>query len=105
YFAYRNFSPGAILSAIVPTFEMHLSDPLNHRGALRPNDPAGTPDVLDLTFGSSFIFGRRVVASFGCAFPVTGPRPFDIEVLALLNIYFGRNGIAPPAPMPPMSGQ
>ena len=101
YFAYRNPDPGAWLSAIVPTFEVHLSDPLSHRGAFRPNDPAGTPDVLDLTFGSSFILRQRLVASLGCAFPVTGPHPFDVEALALLNFYFGRSGMAPPFPLPP----
>lgn len=101
YFVYRNEAPTAVLSAIVPTFEVHLSDPLNHRGAFRFNDPAGTPDILDLTFGSSFILRKRLVASFGVAFPVTGPHPFDVEALALLNFYFGRGGMATPILMPP----
>jgi hypothetical protein len=101
YFVYRNDAPTALLSAIVPTFEVHLSDPLNHRGAFRFNDPAGTPDILDLTFGSSFILRKRLVASFGVAFPVTDPHPFDVEALALLNFYFGRGGMATPILMPP----
>lgn len=101
YFLYQSADPSAFLSAVVPTFELHLNDPLNHRGALRPNDPAGTPDVLDLTFGSSFILHKRLVATFGCSFPVTGPRPFDVEAIALLNFYYGRYGMAQPWPMPP----
>jgi hypothetical protein len=105
YFVYQDSSPGALLSAVIPTFEVHLSDPLNHRGAFRPNDPAGTPDVLDLTFGASFVLRQRLVASFGCAFPVTGPHPFDVEVMGLLNFYFGRSGVAAPLPMPPVTGR
>ncbi|AGA29089.1 hypothetical protein Sinac_4933 [Singulisphaera acidiphila DSM 18658] len=103
YFVYQSADPSAFLSAVVPTFEVHLNDPLNHRGALRPNDPAGTPDVLDLTFGTSFIIHKRLVATVGCSFPVTGPRPFDIEAVALLNFYYGRYGMAQPWPMPPVS--
>jgi hypothetical protein len=103
YFVYQSADPSAFLSAVVPTFEVHLNDPLNHRGALRPNDPAGTPDVLDLTFGTSFIIRKRLVATVGCAFPVTGPQPFDVEALALLNFYYGRYGMAQPWPMPPVS--
>jgi hypothetical protein len=103
YFVYQSADPSAFLSAVVPTFEVHLNDPLNHRGALRPDDPAGTPDVLDLTFGTSFIIRKRLVATVGCAFPVTGPHPFDIEALALLNFYYGRYGMAQPWPMPPVS--
>ncbi|SIN77718.1 hypothetical protein SAMN05444166_0785 [Singulisphaera sp. GP187] len=103
YFVYQSADPSAFLSAVVPTFEVHLNDPLNHRGALRPNDPAGTPDVLDLTFGTSFILRKRLVATVGCSFPVTGPRPFDVEAVALLNFYYGRYGMAQPWPMPPVS--
>jgi len=104
YFAYRNPNPSAFLSAIVPTFEFHLSDPLNHRGAFRPNDPAGSPDVFDMTFGASFVLRKHITASFGGSFPVTGPRPFNIEAMALLNIYYGRTGPAQ-ATSPPMTGQ
>lgn len=103
YFVYQSADPSAFLSAVVPTFELHLNDPLNHRGALRPNDPAGTPDVLDLTFGSSFIIRQRLVATLGCSFPVTGPRPFEVEAVALLNFYYGRYGTARPWPTPPAS--
>ena len=105
YYLYRSANPSAFLSAIVPTVELHLSDPLNHRGALRPNDPFGTPDVLDLTFGTSIVLRKRIVASFGGSFPVTGPRPFSIEAMALLNIYYGRTSQAQPTPLPPMLAQ
>jgi hypothetical protein len=90
YFLYRNEDPHAFLSAFVPTFELHVNTPLNHRGALRAFDPNGTPDVVDLTYGTNIYFQRNTVLSLGVATPVTGPRPFAYEFMALLNIYFGR---------------
>lgn len=105
YYAYRSADPSAFLTAIIPTFELHLSDPLNHRGMFRPNDPAGSPDVLDITVGSSFVFHKRVIASLCCAFPVTGPHPFDVEALALLNVYYGPMGGLQAGSTPPIAGR
>jgi hypothetical protein len=103
YFLFRTNDPGALISAFVPTFEAHVNTPLNHGGALRAFDPAWTPNVVDLTYGANVYFLRRTVLSVGVATPVTGPRPFGYEFMALLNIYFGRPrnpalgpGITPP---------
>ncbi len=104
YYAYRSPDRRAFLTAVIPTLELHLSDPLNHRGAFRPNDPVGTPDVLDMTFGSSFVLGQRVIASFCGSVPLTGPRPFNIEAMALLNIYYGRMGPIQASAPPPVGG-
>jgi hypothetical protein len=103
YFLYRSEDPSAFLRAFVPTFETHINTPLNHRGALKPFDPAGAPDVVDFTYGSSLYLGQRSVLSIGVATPVTGPRPFGYEFLALLNVYFG-GGRRPmgPAISPPV---
>jgi hypothetical protein len=92
YYVYRNRCQDALISAVVPTFEVHVNTPLNHRGALNFNDIAGTADVVDLTTGATFELGRR--ATFAAAFvvPVTGPKPYDFEVLAQLNIRFGARG-------------
>jgi hypothetical protein len=90
YFLYQAAQRDAFVTSIVPVFETHINVPLNHRGALRFNDPAGTPDVVDLTFGVNFILGRRAVFTAGFVDPVTGPRPFDFEWTALLNVFFGR---------------
>lgn len=94
YFLYRSEDPDACLRAFVPTFEVHVNTPLNHRGALRAFDQAGTPDVVDLTYGANTYLGRRSVLSVGVATPVTGPRPFAYEVMAILNIYYGRTARA-----------
>jgi hypothetical protein len=77
------------LTAIVPTFEVHVNNPLNHRGAFDIFDPAGTPDWVVLTAGTTFEFNRRATLAVGLATPVTGPRPYDIEVLAQFNLRFG----------------
>jgi hypothetical protein len=96
YFLYRAADPDAWLSAVVPTFEVHVNTPLSHRS----RQPfVGAPDVVDLTFGSSFGLGRWGVLSAGVVNPVTGPRPYELEAVVLLNIFFGRSRV-PPTPPP-----
>jgi hypothetical protein len=102
YFLVRNEDPRAFLTALVPTFEVHVNTPLNHRGALRFNDPFGTPDIVNLTYGANVLMKRRAMLSVGVVTPVTGPRPFDYEFLALLNIYFGRTARGPALPQVPL---
>jgi hypothetical protein len=89
YFVYRNRDCDRFLTAIVPTFEVHVDTPLNHRGALNFADPAGTPDVVDLTLGATFEFKKRGFLAIGVVTPVTGPRPFDVEALVQFNLLFG----------------
>jgi hypothetical protein len=96
YFVYRSTDPEARLTAIVPTLEVHVNTPLSHRLTARA---PGTPDVVDLTFGSSFVFGKSAVVSAGVVNPVTGPRPYELEAVALLNIFFGQRRV-PPTPPP-----
>jgi hypothetical protein len=77
------------LTSIVPTFEVHVNTPLNHRGGLDPDDLLGTADVVDLTTGVTFEFNRRSTLAIAVAVPVTGPKPFDLEALAQFNLRFG----------------
>jgi hypothetical protein len=81
YFLYqRECGPGIL--AVVPTVEVHVTTPLNHRGVLALNDKAGTPDLVDLTGGVNFEYSDRSALAVGFAVPATGPRPFDFEILA-----------------------
>lgn len=101
YFIYRNPSPKAWISAIAPTFEAHLNLPLTHNDPFNLNDPTGTATVLDLTYGTNILLGQRTLFSTAIVTPVTGPRPCNVEVMAILNFYFGgrRNrgaGVVPP---------
>lgn len=102
YFLIRNFEPGRMITGLAPTFEAHVNTPLNHRDVFNPNDPAGSPDVVNLTYGLNTEFYRNSLFTFGFVTPVTGPRPFSLEFLLLLNIRFGRS--ARQAPPPVISG-
>ena len=77
----------AILNAIVPTYEVHVNTPLNHRGGYL-RDPAGTPDVVDFTYGLNAFLYQQTKISFGVATPVTGPRPFSYEIPANISYRF-----------------
>jgi hypothetical protein len=105
YYVYRNERLDGIINAFAPTFEVHANIPLNHRDVLNITDLAGTADIVDLTLGGNILFGERVLFSGAVATPVTGPRPFAVEALALLNIYFGGGRrVGPAAPAAPILG-
>jgi hypothetical protein len=97
YYLYRNPDCGQGLTAVVPTFEVHVYTPLNHRGVL-DGDLLGAPDWVDLTFGITFEFHRQATLALACATPVTGPRPFSYELMAQLNWRFGGPRAAPLTP-------
>jgi hypothetical protein len=85
YWLYRSDNPGDCLSGVVPDLELHVNTPLNHRGT--DHTPLGFPDTVDVTAGSYFVF-RRAVLGLAVGFPVTGPKPFDVEAIANLNFRF-----------------
>ena len=88
YFVYRNTDPGAWLKSVAPTLEIHVNTPTNHRDVFNMRDIAGTTEVVDTTQGINFFFSGNTVLSLGVAEPLTGPRPFSFETLALLNVFF-----------------
>jgi hypothetical protein len=80
------YSPDeGFISAIVPTLEVHVTTPLDHRN---PASPLTAPDLVVLTAGSHFCLGQNALLSAGVAAPVTGPRAFDVEALVQLNWRF-----------------
>ena len=91
YYVYRNPDPNGFLMALVPTFEVHVNDPLTHRDYNNPLDITGTADIVNLTYGLNAVIGQSSVFTFGVVTPVTGPRPFDYEIVALINFRFGRS--------------
>jgi len=89
YYLYRNNSRDAWISAVVPIFEVHVNTPLNHRGAFKiDTDPGATPDWVTLTSGVTAEVRQRATAAVGVAVPVTGPKPYDFEILAQFNLRF-----------------
>jgi hypothetical protein len=87
----------------VDPFEVHVNTPLNHRGGGDPLDPAATWDVVNLTYGLNVGLFQNALFTFGFVTPVTGPQPFDYEVMALLNIRFGGQARGPQQ-VPPVVG-
>jgi hypothetical protein len=89
YFFRHGQEQNPFISAVVPTFELHVNTPLNHRGALNPEDIAGAPDIVNLTTGVTFEMRQQAELAVGLVTPVTGPKPFDFEVLVQFNWRFG----------------
>ena len=92
YYLYRNPNAQGLITAIAPTVELHITDPLNHRGALRNADPSGTADIVDMTFATTFELGESARLSLGVVTPLSGPKPFDIEVQVQFGWQFGGSG-------------
>jgi hypothetical protein len=84
YFLYQNRLNNS-LTAVIPTVEVHVNTPLNHRGILGLSDPAGTPDMVDITGGVQFEYRDKSSMAIAFAMPVAGPRMFNFEILAQLR--------------------
>ena len=102
YYVYRDPAPQAWLTAVAPTFEVHVDSPLNHRDWFNRADRAGSPDNVDLTFGLNFGFRNSAILSAAFVAPVAAPRPFDSEAVLMLNILFGRSRRTLPITPPPL---
>lgn len=100
YFLVQNQDPDAWLTALAPTFELHVNNPVNHRDPFNRFDPAGTPDSVNLTFGLNFGFRNTAVLTTAFVTSVSSPKPFDSEAIVMLNIFYGRTrrlvAITPP---------
>jgi hypothetical protein len=74
------------LSEVIPTLELHLNTPLNHR-----DDSLFLQrfrDTLDLTGGFHFNFNDHVSLGAAAGTPLTTPQLFDYETIVNLNIRF-----------------
>jgi hypothetical protein len=77
--------PGCCITAILPTVELHLNTPLNQR---QHDDLVRFQDVLDVTAGCYLVVNDRTWLGAALVTPLTGPRPFDIELIASFNRRF-----------------
>jgi hypothetical protein len=82
YFVWRNPQRDGFLTTIVPTAEVHLNDFLNHRIAGSLND------WVVLVQGVHFDLRRRSTLTLAVGEPVTGPIPYDVEVVVQFNLRF-----------------
>jgi hypothetical protein len=85
YHIYRSDDPGARLRGLVPVAEFHVNTPLNHRGLQQA--PLGFDDSVNFT-GGVYVQFRRATLGMAVGTPLTGPRPYDVEATANLNIHF-----------------
>jgi hypothetical protein len=92
-----------LISMIAPTFEVHVTDPLNHRDPYSLRDPAGMTDIVNLTYGINIGIFERTLITFGVVTPVTSPKPFDFEAMAFINYFFGARR-RPQLATPPVLG-
>jgi hypothetical protein len=93
-----------LISLVALTFEVHVTDPLNHRGALNPRDPVGMADIVDFTYGLNVGIFSRTLLTFGIVTPITSPKPYDFEAMAFLNFYFGGSRQSRARQTPPVVG-
>ncbi len=101
YFVYRNTDTRSWLTALAPTVELHVDNPINHRDPLNSADLAGSPDSVNMTFGLNFGIKNTAVLTTAFVTPLSSLKPFDSEAIVLLNIFFGRTRAQTQAITPP----
>ena len=102
YFLHRAEDPDAWLTSVVPSMEVHVNTPLNHRGGFSDVGDRATIDAVNLTFGLSATCRDGPVGGVRHA----GDRApsLRVEVVALLNVYFGGPRRSPRPSVPPAFG-
>jgi hypothetical protein len=87
YRLYQNCDQDRILTHLIPTIEFHANIPLNHNGT----DSTGLivmPDQFILTGGVHIGLCNSAFLTVAIATPLSGPRPYNYEVLTQLNFRF-----------------
>lgn len=85
YWLRRDNSGNRALTGIVPTLEVHVNTPLNHRDT--GSAPFAFRDSVVLTTGSHFIFDRSML-TLGLGIPITTEKPFDVEAMVQYNLRY-----------------
>jgi len=78
---------GSMLSALIPTVELHENTPLNHRGLGSSSDIAFS-DALNFTGGVHVGLWNKAWLTVGGVTPLTGPRLNDVEGIVQFNCRF-----------------
>jgi hypothetical protein len=84
FWLYRG-SPNGALRFLVPMAEVHVTDPLNHRGT---DSAIYIPDFVVMTGGLHIGLPGSSVLTIGVATPVSGPRLYSTEAFVQLNWFF-----------------
>ncbi len=83
YWIYENFND-RLLNGIIPTAEIHVHTPLNNRSA---EGLIYIPDEVNITAGVHFRFPRATLTG-AVSVPLVGPRPYSVEAIVNLNLWF-----------------
>lgn len=89
YYLMRDENPNAFITAIAPTFEVHVNNPLNNRDVFNESNPFGLTDSVNLVSALNIEFAQTSRLALGIVNSVVHPRPFDFEVVALFDIRLG----------------
>jgi len=102
YYALRSDDPYAWITAVVPTFEVHVNTPFTHTDWHNRLDPAAIPTVVNLTWGLNVQLRRSSILTAAYILPVTNPQPFTGELAVFVNFFYGRSraGQIPITPPP-----
>ncbi|MHB1558526.1 MAG: hypothetical protein ACYC61_13800 [Isosphaeraceae bacterium] len=100
YFVYQNPDTSRLVTAIVPSFEVHVNSPLDHRNPFNAFDPAASANATNLTYGLNVMFHGRSMLTAALVTPVSSPKPFDTEFVLFFNYFFGRT-VRRPVPITP----
>jgi hypothetical protein len=87
YKAYTATDGDSLVRFLVPTVEVHANIPLENAG-VSSGRTIVFPDQVVLTGGVHVGLGRGTTFTVGMAVPVTGPRPYDFELLCQFNLFF-----------------
>jgi len=83
YWVYRG-QPTEVISGVVPTVELHFNTVLNHQNDIIPR----LDDTANLTGGVHINLFNNAIFGVAVGVPVSGPRPYDYEVISSLNLRF-----------------
>lgn len=74
-----------LFRGIVPTLEAHIFTPLNHT---KVTDVVYAPNILTMTGGFQIMLPNNTSLGAAIAFPLTNPRPNQVEALVSFNFHF-----------------
>ena len=84
----RRNDTSRFITGIAPTIELHLYTPLG-------DAPTGSltglayDDVLNATFGTTFVLGNRATLACGLGVPISTRKDYDVEAQVQFNWFFG----------------
>lgn len=98
YWLYQDDSPGSIVTAVIPTLELHYNRSLQSTdvvtgGAFQVGHFADQIELLNLVVGTSIQLGPTKSIGLAYATPIGGgmDQQFDGEFRAMVNLYPARN--------------